>query len=50
MATYFVKKGDTLYSISRMYKIDVDKLKELNGLRSNDISIGQELYLDSGNN
>ena len=50
IATYSVKKGDTLYSISRKYNIDVDKLKEFNGLRSNEISIGQELYLDSENN
>ncbi|MGY8885372.1 MAG: glucosaminidase domain-containing protein [Flavobacteriales bacterium] len=50
IATYSVKKGDTLYSISRKYNIDVDKLKEYNGLRSNEISIGQELYLDFVNN
>ena len=50
IATYSVKQGDTLYSISRKYNIDVEKLKEYNGLRSNNISIGQELYLDSGNN
>lgn len=50
IATYSVKKGDTLYSISRKYNIEVDKLKEYNGLRSNEISIGQELYLDSENN
>jgi flagellum-specific peptidoglycan hydrolase FlgJ len=50
IATYSVKKGDTLYSISRKYNIDVEKLKEYNGLRSNEISIGQELYLDSKNN
>ena len=50
IATYSVKKGDTLYSISRKYNIDVDKLKEYNGLRSNEISIGQELYLGSINN
>lgn len=50
IATYSVKKGDTLYSISRKYNIDVAKLKEYNGLRSNEIQIGQELYLDSENN
>lgn len=43
--TYMVKKGDTLYSISRLYNISVDTLKEYNGLESNDISIGQLLYL-----
>ncbi len=38
-----VDKGDTLYSISRKYKLSVDELKKMNGLRSNIISIGQEL-------
>ena len=38
-----VKKGETLYSISRMYKLTVDELKKNNGLRDNTISIGQQL-------
>ena len=45
IGTYAVKKGDTLYSISRRYNIAVDTLKEYNGLKSNEISIGQVLYL-----
>jgi flagellum-specific peptidoglycan hydrolase FlgJ len=43
--TYKVKKGDTLYSISRKYGISVSLLKKLNGLKSNTISIGQKLIL-----
>jgi LysM repeat protein len=50
ISTYSVKKGDTLYSISRMFNIAVDTLKEYNGLKSNDISVGQELYLHSVKN
>jgi flagellum-specific peptidoglycan hydrolase FlgJ len=50
ISTYSVKKGDTLYSISRMYNITVDTLKEYNGLRSNDIAIGQILYLHPNKN
>lgn len=50
ISTYSVKKGDTLYSISRMYNITVDTLKEYNGLRSNEIAIGQVLYLHSRKN
>ena len=38
-----VKKGETLYSISRMYNLTVDELKKNNGLRDNTISIGQQL-------
>lgn len=43
--TYTVKKGDTLYSIGRRYNISVETLKQYNGLLSNDIQIGQKLYL-----
>ncbi|PQJ79443.1 glucosaminidase domain-containing protein [Polaribacter porphyrae] len=42
---YKVKKGDTLYSISRKYGISVNLLKELNGLKDNTISIGQKLLV-----
>ena len=38
-----VKKGDTLYSISKQYGLTVDELKRLNQLSSNTISIGQKL-------
>ena len=41
--THTVRKGDTLYSISRRYKITVDQLKKWNKLRSNIISIDQVL-------
>lgn len=43
---YTVKRGDTLYSISRRFGITVNDLKQINGLRSNTISIGQELKID----
>lgn len=42
-----VKKGDTLFRISKKYKISVDKLKEINGLDSNEIFVGQVLYIKS---
>lgn len=42
---YIVKKGDTLYSISRKLNIPVSTLKALNKLDSNDIYIGQQLLL-----
>jgi len=40
-----VKKGDTLYSVSKKYKITVDQLKEYNGLENNTIHEGQTLYV-----
>jgi LysM repeat protein len=36
---------ETLYSISRKYSISVDRIKELNGLPDNSLSIGQKLKL-----
>lgn len=41
--THTVKKGDTLYAISRKYEISVDELKRMNQLKDNTISIGQVL-------
>tara|TARA_R110002073_G_scaffold89852_5_gene212457 strand:+ start:25249 stop:26094 length:846 start_codon:yes stop_codon:yes gene_type:complete len=43
--SYQVKKGDTLYSIARKFNITVDRLKKLNKLKSNVLSIGQELEI-----
>jgi LysM repeat protein len=42
---HFVKPGDTLYSIATKYGISVDKLKKLNNIEKNSISIGQKLIL-----
>ena len=38
---HIVQKGDTLYGLSKRYKISVDKLKKINGLTSSEIQIGQ---------
>lgn len=40
-----VYKGDTLYSIARNNNLTVEELKRFNNLFSNEISIGQKLYL-----
>ena len=45
--SHIVKKGDTLYSIAKKHRLTVDELRALNGLTSNDISIGQTLSLQS---
>ncbi len=45
IATYTVKKGDTLYSISKKTNVSVNELKKLNNLKDNIISIGQKLKL-----
>ncbi len=40
-----VAKGDTLYSIAKSNNISIEKLKWANGLKSNELSIGQKLYV-----
>jgi flagellum-specific peptidoglycan hydrolase FlgJ len=40
-----VKKGDTLYSISKKYNLKVDELKKINNLTANALSIGQKIRI-----
>lgn len=42
-ATYRVVSGDTLFGIARKFSMTVDELKALNGLVSNNLSVGQML-------
>ena len=42
-----VRKGDTLYSISKLYNTTVDAIKQQNGLESTDLTIGQTLIISS---
>ena len=44
---YTVKKGDSLWSISKKFNISVDELKNANNLVSNLISVGQNLIIPS---
>ena len=44
---YIVEKGDTLYSIAKKYSTTVNKIKELNNLKSDTLSIGQEITIPS---
>ena len=41
--TYIVKKGDTLWDISKKYNITINELKKLNNLSTNLLKIGQIL-------
>lgn len=43
--THTVQPGQTLFSLSREYNVSVDQLKEWNGLDSNELKIGQTLYV-----
>ncbi len=42
---YTVQKGDTLYSIAKKYNTSVDKIKNINKLITNILSIGQKLII-----
>lgn len=42
---YTVTKGDTLYSISKRYNTTVQDIQKINGLKNNNISIGQILLI-----
>jgi flagellum-specific peptidoglycan hydrolase FlgJ len=43
---HIVQKGDTLYGLSKRYKISVDKLKKINGLTTSEIQIGQHILVE----
>ena len=45
---YFVKSGDTLYGIASRFGVSVDELKRYNNLNSNVLSIGQQLFIPTG--
>ncbi|WP_445736410.1 glucosaminidase domain-containing protein [Mariniflexile sp.] len=45
-ATYFVEKGDSMYSISKKFNLTVKELQDLNNLKSSSLSIGQELRIN----
>lgn len=45
MIIHEVKPTDTLYSISKRYNVAVDQLKQLNGLSSDSLSLGQLLVI-----
>lgn len=49
MNTYIVEKGDTLYGIAKRFNSSVQKLKELNNLKSDSLSIGQSLIVSEDN-
>ena len=48
--SYTVQKGDSLYSIARKYDTTIDRIKDLNNLTTNLLSIGQVLLIPTDTN
>jgi peptidoglycan endopeptidase LytE len=44
---YKVKTGDSIYSIAKKYKINVYQLKSQNNLKTNKLSIGQQIVINN---
>ena len=42
---HIVSEGDTLYNISRRYNVTTDQLRSANDMQSNDIKLGQHLFI-----
>lgn len=45
---YMVKEGDNLWNIGRKYYMPVNTLRELNGLSSDELKVGQKLLIVKG--
>jgi cell wall-associated NlpC family hydrolase len=43
--TYKVKSGDSLYSISKNYHVSIDKLKNINNLKTTKLKLGQLIVI-----
>lgn len=48
MIIHMVKDGDNLWNIGRKYYMPVDSLRELNGLSSDELKVGQKLLIVKG--
>lgn len=44
---YTVKKGDTLFSLAKKYKITVHELKKANNIKTDQIYVGQSILVPS---
>ena len=44
-SNYIVKKGDTLYSISKKFSMPVNLIKKLNNLEGDNLSVGQTIII-----
>ncbi len=47
-ASYRVQRGDTLFGIAQKFSLDVDSIKDWNGLGGSSLAVGQTLKLTAG--
>lgn len=45
--THIVKQGETLFSIAQQYNIEIQRIREWNNLRANELSVGQTLLVSA---
>lgn len=45
LTKYVVQKGDSLYKIANRFNVTTQEMQALNGMRNNNLSIGQELVI-----
>ncbi len=43
--SYTVKRGDSIYTIAKKFRVSVEELKRVNGLKNNQVSAGQVLEI-----
>ena len=48
--SHVVKKGETLYSISKLHDVEISELKKQNNLLTNELSINQKIVFIKNNN
>ncbi len=46
---HVVKQGETLFSLSKMYKVSIDDLRRINHLSDNNISVGKVIKIPKNN-
>ena len=42
---YYVEEGDTLYNIANKFKVNMEDIKNLNNLNTNDVILGELLII-----
>lgn len=47
--TYTIQKGDSLYQIAKRYNLNINDIKSINNLKTDNLSIGQKLKIPTTN-